>query len=93
MACFCFPVQAQESLATIRGQLLSGSEESWQKLQPVVECGEDAMTLTVKRRRPVQLFLDRGEAVPSQFIRTPALLGVGDSFLKLLGLRYAVSFF
>ncbi|XP_044186150.1 uncharacterized protein LOC122966203 isoform X2 [Thunnus albacares] len=53
-----FPVQAHKGRAWIRGQRLSGSEESWQKLQPVVECGDDTMTLTVRRRRAVQLRLD-----------------------------------
>ncbi|KAE8282888.1 hypothetical protein D5F01_LYC18280 [Larimichthys crocea] len=43
----------------IRGQQVSGSEESWQRLHPVVECGDDAMTLTVRRRRAVQLLLNR----------------------------------
>ncbi|TNN47767.1 Zona pellucida sperm-binding protein 1 [Liparis tanakae] len=44
----------------IRGQPpLGGSEESWLRLQPVVQCGDDAMTLTVRRRRAVQLQLDR----------------------------------
>ncbi|XP_073349770.1 uncharacterized protein [Pagrus major] len=42
-----------------RGQRVSASEDSWQRLQPVVECGDDAMTLTVRRRRAVQLLLDR----------------------------------
>ncbi|KAM7372374.1 hypothetical protein PAMP_009547 [Pampus punctatissimus] len=52
-------VQAQEGQMRIGGQRLSSSEESWQKLQPVVECGDDSMTLTVRRRRAVQLLLDR----------------------------------
>lgn len=40
-------------------------------MQPVVECGDDAMTLTVRRRRAVQLLLDRGEVSP--FTNTTAL--------------------
>ncbi|XP_074511620.1 uncharacterized protein LOC141780341 [Sebastes fasciatus] len=52
-------VQAQRGQERTRGQLVSGSEESWQRLQPVVACGDDAMTLTVRRRRAVQLRLDR----------------------------------
>ncbi|KAI3360131.1 hypothetical protein L3Q82_014452, partial [Scortum barcoo] len=43
----------------IRGQRVRGSEESWQRLQPVVECGDYAMTLTVRRRRAAQLLMDR----------------------------------
>ncbi|XP_023272112.1 uncharacterized protein LOC111662472 isoform X3 [Seriola lalandi dorsalis] len=53
-------VQAQGGQGRSRGQRLRGSEESWQKLQPVVECGDDAMTLVVRRRRAVHLLLDRG---------------------------------
>ncbi|KAK2833827.1 hypothetical protein Q5P01_017716 [Channa striata] len=46
----------------IRGQQVRGSEESWPGLQPVVECGDDSVTLTVRKRRAVWLRLDRGEA-------------------------------
>ncbi|XP_026209274.1 uncharacterized protein LOC113157854 [Anabas testudineus] len=43
-----------------RAQRVRASEESWQRLQPVVECGHEVMTLTVRRRRrSVQLQLDR----------------------------------
>ncbi|XP_040918239.1 uncharacterized protein LOC121198293 [Toxotes jaculatrix] len=52
-------VQTEGDQARIRGQRPSSSEESWQRLQPVVECGDDAMTLVVRRRRAVQLQLDR----------------------------------
>ncbi|XP_044038286.1 uncharacterized protein LOC122869389 isoform X2 [Siniperca chuatsi] len=52
-------VQARGGQERVRGQRLSGSEPSWQRLRPVVECGDDAMTLTVRRRRAVQLLLDR----------------------------------
>ncbi|XP_071330527.1 uncharacterized protein [Trachinotus anak] len=52
-------VQAEGGQGRIRGQQFRGSEESWQRLQPVVECGHDAMTLIVRRRRAVQLLLDR----------------------------------
>ncbi|XP_059205069.1 uncharacterized protein LOC131984182 [Centropristis striata] len=51
-------VQAQGGQERVRGQRVSASEEIWQRLQPVVECG-DAMTLTVRKRRAVQLQLDR----------------------------------
>ncbi|KAF3846793.1 hypothetical protein F7725_003871 [Dissostichus mawsoni] len=40
-----------EVRSEVRGQRLSASKESWQKLKPVVDCGNDAMTLTVRRRR------------------------------------------
>nr|XP_019967630.1 PREDICTED: uncharacterized protein LOC109646336 [Paralichthys olivaceus] len=53
------PVQAEGDRAKVRGQWLSGSEESWQKLKPVVECGDDAMILVVRRRRAGNLLLDR----------------------------------
>ncbi|XP_051244266.1 uncharacterized protein LOC127356523 isoform X3 [Dicentrarchus labrax] len=43
----------------IRGQRVRGSEESWRRLQPLVECGDDGMTLTVRRRQAVQLLLNR----------------------------------
>ncbi|XP_031726693.1 uncharacterized protein LOC116396305 isoform X4 [Anarrhichthys ocellatus] len=52
-------VQAQGGRERVRGQRLNGSEESWHRLHPVVQCGDDAMTLTVRRRRAVQLQLDR----------------------------------
>ncbi|KAK9535525.1 hypothetical protein VZT92_007900 [Zoarces viviparus] len=52
-------VQARGGRERVRGQRLNGSEESWQRLHPVVQCGDDAMTLTVRRRRAVQLQLDR----------------------------------
>lgn len=45
----------------VKGHELSSSAEGWQRLQPEVECGDDAMTLTVRRRRAVQLLLDPGE--------------------------------
>ncbi|XP_068509526.1 uncharacterized protein [Syngnathus scovelli] len=41
------------------GHRLSGSEEIWRKLQPEVDCGDGAMTLTVRRRRALHLLLDR----------------------------------
>ncbi|KAM4531502.1 uncharacterized protein PAE49_023684 isoform 2-T2 [Odontesthes bonariensis] len=68
-------VQARESLAKIGGQQVSGSEESWQKLLPVVECGEDAMTLTVRRRRAIQLFLDRANDSSLPLFQLPAHCG------------------
>lgn len=72
VVCFCLPVRAQGDLKRTGGQRLGGSGESWQRLQPVVECGDDAMTLTVRRRRAVQLLLGRGEATASPFTSTPA---------------------
>ncbi|MEQ2166665.1 hypothetical protein GOODEAATRI_030613, partial [Goodea atripinnis] len=60
---FCIPVQARE--ASSIGQHLGGFVESWQKLEPSVECGDDAMTLTVRRKRAIQLLLDQGEARPT----------------------------
>lgn len=66
VVCFCLAGQERT-----RGQQFSSSEESWQRLQPVVECGDDDMTLTVRRRRAIQLLLDRGEVSP--FTNTTAL--------------------
>ncbi|XP_037332626.2 uncharacterized protein LOC119220619 [Pungitius pungitius] len=43
----------------VGGQAGRGHEASWQKLQPVVHCGDHAMTLTVRRRRATQLQLGR----------------------------------
>lgn len=58
-----FPsLQDQGGREGVGGRELSGYEASWQKLQPVVHCGDNAMTLTVRRRRAVQLQLGRGEA-------------------------------
>ncbi|XP_041827410.1 uncharacterized protein LOC121630922 [Melanotaenia boesemani] len=68
-------VQARESLSRIRGQRRSGSEESWQKLQPVVECRDDAMTLTVRRRRAVQLLLDRANDSSLPLFQLPPQCG------------------
>ncbi|XP_028267206.1 uncharacterized protein LOC114439464 [Parambassis ranga] len=52
-------VRAQGGQVRVRGQRLSGSGEPWQKLQPVVECGDHGMTLTVRKSRAVRLQLDR----------------------------------
>ncbi|XP_033944558.2 histone-lysine N-methyltransferase 2D-like [Pseudochaenichthys georgianus] len=48
-----------EDRSEVRGHSLSASKESWRKLKPVVDCGNDAMTLTVRWRRAVQLQLSR----------------------------------
>lgn len=58
----CLPVRDQEGQMRVKGQRLRGTEESWHRLQPAVECGHDSMTLTVKRRQAAQLLLDRGDA-------------------------------
>ncbi|XP_054891441.1 uncharacterized protein LOC129363380 [Poeciliopsis prolifica] len=44
----------------------AGGSESWRKLKPSVECGDDAMTLTVRRKRAIQLLLDQvnGSSMP-----------------------------
>lgn len=52
----------------VKGQRLSSSEEIWQRLQPVVKCSDNTMTVTVRRRRAAGLLLDRGETV-AQFKR------------------------
>ncbi|KAM9784512.1 uncharacterized protein LOC133170356 [Syngnathus typhle] len=49
-----------KSKVKMPGQRLSGSEVIWRKLQPEVDCGDGAMTLTVRRRRAFHLLLDRG---------------------------------
>lgn len=61
----CFVLQGQ---SRVKGQRLSSSEEIWQRLQPVVKCSDDTMTLTVRRRQTVGLLLDRGETT-AQFKR------------------------
>ncbi|CAB1432123.1 unnamed protein product [Pleuronectes platessa] len=53
----CSKLRETRRRSEVRG--LSSSEESWQKLQPVVECGDDAMILVVRRRRAGNLLLDR----------------------------------
>ncbi|KAF0032394.1 hypothetical protein F2P81_014684 [Scophthalmus maximus] len=62
--------------AKVRGQWLSGSEESWQRLQPVVECGDDAMSLVVRRRRAGHLLLARDESFTSFHPEAPLPLGL-----------------
>nr|XP_046271171.1 uncharacterized protein LOC124073179 isoform X2 [Scatophagus argus] len=59
----------------IRGQWLRHSKEIWQRLQPVVECGDDAMTLTVRRKRAVQLRLDRMNESSVPFSQLPPQCG------------------
>ncbi|XP_035470119.2 uncharacterized protein LOC118288291 isoform X3 [Scophthalmus maximus] len=61
--------------AKVRGQWLSGSEESWQKLQPVVECGDDAMSLVVRRRRAGHLLLARVNESSVPLSQLPPLCG------------------
>ncbi|XP_029293321.1 uncharacterized protein LOC115012044 [Cottoperca gobio] len=68
-------VQAQGGQEGIRGQWLSISEESWQRLQPVVDCRDDAMTLTVRRRRAVQLQLGRVNESPVPLSQLPPQCG------------------
>ncbi|XP_029914095.1 uncharacterized protein LOC115363898 [Myripristis murdjan] len=51
--------QSQGGQVRVKGQPGHSPEESWQRLEPEVECGDDAMTLTVRRRRAAQLLLDR----------------------------------
>ncbi|CAN9505772.1 unnamed protein product [Ophioblennius macclurei] len=53
------PVPPHRGRPRVRGQRVSSPEESWQRLQPTVECGDDSMTLTVRKRRAIQLQLDR----------------------------------
>ncbi|KAK5619399.1 hypothetical protein CRENBAI_004562 [Crenichthys baileyi] len=59
-------VQARESQASSIGQHVGSSVESWQKLEPSVECGDDAMTLIVRKKRAIQLLLDQvnGSSLP-----------------------------
>uniref|UniRef100_A0AAQ4REH7 ZP domain-containing protein n=1 Tax=Gasterosteus aculeatus aculeatus TaxID=481459 RepID=A0AAQ4REH7_GASAC len=59
----------------VGGRELSGYEASWQKLQPVVHCGDNAMTLTVRRRRAVQLQLGRVKESSVPFSQLPAQCG------------------
>lgn len=46
----------------VKGQKHRGSEKVWERLQPVVKCRHDNMTLTVRRRGVGQLLLHPGEA-------------------------------
>lgn len=59
----CLCVQGQEK---VRGPRPRPSE-IWQRLQPSVECGNSAMTVTFRRRRASQVLLHRGEAPCSNF--------------------------
>lgn len=58
-----FCAQGQEK---VRGQR-PGLSDIWQKLQPVVDCGDSAMTVTFRRRRASQVLLDLGEAITAPF--------------------------
>lgn len=71
VVCFCLPVWSLGSQTRLRGHRVSSTVESWQRLLPVVECEEDCMTLTVRRRRAAQLLLDRGDATPSACLCAP----------------------
>lgn len=71
VVCFCLPVRSLGSQTRLRGHRVSSTVESWQRLLPVVECEEDCMTLTVRRRRAAQLLLDRGDATPSACLCAP----------------------
>lgn len=71
VVCFCLPVRSLGSQTRLRGHRVSSTVESWQRLLPVVECEEDGMTLTVRRRRAAQLLLDRGDATPSACLCAP----------------------
>ncbi|XP_034750294.1 uncharacterized protein LOC117958136 [Etheostoma cragini] len=66
---------AQACQERTRGQRLRGSQDSWQRLQPLVECGDAAMTLTVRRRRAVQLQLDRVNESSVPLSRLPPQCG------------------
>ncbi|KAM8845116.1 uncharacterized protein AB9W97_000414 isoform 2-T2 [Spinachia spinachia] len=66
---------AQRGEERVGGQDLSGYEASWQKLHPVVHCGDNAMTLTVRRRRAVQLQLGRVKEPSVSLSQLPAQCG------------------
>ncbi|KAA8584821.1 hypothetical protein FQN60_003515 [Etheostoma spectabile] len=66
-----------------RGQRLRGSQESWQRLQPLVECGDAAMTLTVRRRRAAQLQLDIVNESSVPLSRLPPQCGYADDSFVL----------
>uniref|UniRef100_A0A8C6LUV1 Uncharacterized LOC107376288 n=1 Tax=Nothobranchius furzeri TaxID=105023 RepID=A0A8C6LUV1_NOTFU len=57
------------------GQQSSGANESWQKLEPTVECGDDSMLLTVRRKRAMQLLLDRGNESSLLLFQLPPRCG------------------
>ncbi|XP_060883012.1 uncharacterized protein LOC132954475 [Labrus mixtus] len=56
-------------------QRVKGHQMSWLSLQPEVECGEEAMTLTVRRRRAAQLLLDRDNESPVPLTQLPPQCG------------------
>ncbi|XP_029014354.1 uncharacterized protein LOC114860149 [Betta splendens] len=82
----------------VTAQLDAGSDpgpirdqQSWRRLQPVVECGDDAMTLTVRRRHAEQLQLDRvnGSSVPLARLPPPCGFSVQTTATQLrLRVRY-----
>ncbi|XP_014907710.1 uncharacterized protein LOC106959568 isoform X3 [Poecilia latipinna] len=68
-------VQTQDSRASGASQHAGGSEESWRKLEPSVECGDDAMTLTVRRKRAAQLLLDHVNGSSTPLLHLPQQCG------------------
>ncbi|XP_037544432.1 uncharacterized protein LOC119421108 [Nematolebias whitei] len=67
--------QGQGKQTRSRGHHPSSSMESWQRLQPSVECEDDAMILTVRRKRAIQLLLDRANGSSSLLFQLPPQCG------------------
>ncbi|XP_036004592.1 uncharacterized protein LOC105938053 isoform X2 [Fundulus heteroclitus] len=67
--------QTLESQASSVGQHDGSSEESWQKLEPLVECGDDAMTLTVRRKRAIQLLMHQVNGSSMPLVQLPQQCG------------------
>ena len=44
----------------VRGEIAKA--ESWMRMEPDVECGDETMTLTVRGRRALHLLVDRGKS-------------------------------
>ncbi|XP_029692796.1 uncharacterized protein isoform X1 [Takifugu rubripes] len=58
----------------VRGQR-PGLSDIWQKLQPVVDCGDSAMTVTFRRRRASQVLLDLANESSVPLSRPPPRCG------------------
>ncbi|KAK6311821.1 hypothetical protein J4Q44_G00174850 [Coregonus suidteri] len=58
----------------VRGEIAK-AEESWLRMEPVVECGDETMTLTVRGRRAIHLLVDRANASAVPLAQLPSQCG------------------
>uniref|UniRef100_A0A4W5PJI7 ZP domain-containing protein n=2 Tax=Hucho hucho TaxID=62062 RepID=A0A4W5PJI7_9TELE len=58
----------------VRGEIAK-AEESWMRMEPEVECGDETMTLTVRGRRAIHLLVDRANASAVPLAKLPSQCG------------------